>query len=111
MDQIATARAAFVRWAARLPWSAQSSPRVASFLAAGFAFVQRRVGAIAFAACLAVGSIIAVRLRQDGNWDLLNYHVYNVFWWLEGRRDRDFLVNGSTTICRRSWTSPSICWR
>lgn len=34
---------------------------------------------------------LALRQGQDGNWDLLNYHLYNSFAWLEGRYDVDHM--------------------
>ena len=46
-----------------------------------------------FVVCLAAGSAIALSQGQDGNWDLLNYHLYNVFWLFE-RRNIDFLADG-----------------
>ncbi|MCC7048753.1 MAG: hypothetical protein IT562_18705 [Alphaproteobacteria bacterium] len=33
--------------------------------------------------------ILSLLVRQDYNWDLLNYHYYNPFAWLTGRRDLD----------------------
>jgi len=33
--------------------------------------------------------IVAILVRQDYNWDLLNYHHYNPFAWLNGRRGHD----------------------
>lgn len=33
--------------------------------------------------------ILAILVRQDYNWDLLNYHYYNPFAWLNGRRAFD----------------------
>jgi hypothetical protein len=54
---------------------------------------RHRVG-LQLATCLAAGAAAAVWQGQDGNWDLLNYHLYNVFWLLEGRRHVDFVANG-----------------
>src|SRR5262245_7241686 len=45
-------------------------------------------------ASLAIGTAASVWQVQDGNWDLLNYHLYNVFWLVEGRRNIDFVANG-----------------
>jgi hypothetical protein len=42
-----------------------------------------------FAACLVGGGIAAALLRQDANWDLANYHLYNPWAWLTGRLGRD----------------------
>lgn len=54
---------------------------------------RNRVG-LQVLACLAVGAAASVWQGQDGNWDLLNYHLYNVFWLLEGRKHFDFVANG-----------------
>jgi hypothetical protein len=41
-------------------------------------------------ACVGVALLAALRLRQDANWDLLNYHFYDPWAWLNGRSfDRD----------------------
>jgi hypothetical protein len=37
-------------------------------------------------------AIYAVLAGRDANWDLLNYHYYNVFAWLNGRGDMDLAV-------------------
>lgn len=41
------------------------------------------------AICLVAGGIGAALLRQDANWDLANYHLYNPWAWLTGRFGRD----------------------
>lgn len=38
-----------------------------------------------FAACIAGAIGTSLLLRQDGNWDLQNYHYYNPWAWLGGR--------------------------
>ena len=55
---------------------------------------RRHRGALQLAVCLLAGAAASVWQGQDGNWDLLNYHLYNVFWLLEGRRHVDFVANG-----------------
>ena len=43
-----------------------------------------------FVACVAVACVAALRLQQDANWDLQNYHFYDPWAWLTGRIfDRD----------------------
>lgn len=43
-----------------------------------------------FVACVVVACIAALRLQQDANWDLQNYHFYDPWAWLTGRIfDRD----------------------
>ena len=39
----------------------------------------------ALAAFIVVAGAESIRLGQDGNWDLKNYHYYNVYAWLTGR--------------------------
>ncbi len=41
------------------------------------------------ALCLAAGGIASVLARQDANWDLANYHLYNPWAWLTGRYGYD----------------------
>ncbi|MBM3554937.1 MAG: hypothetical protein FJX47_05230, partial [Alphaproteobacteria bacterium] len=49
--------------------------------------------AASLAAALALG-VLALALGQDANWDLRNYHLYNPYAWLEGRRGFDLLPAG-----------------
>jgi hypothetical protein len=56
--------------------------------------LQRRPACADVVVCMLAGAAAAVWQGQDGNWDLLNYHLYNVFWLLEGRRHVDFVANG-----------------
>jgi hypothetical protein len=43
---------------------------------------------------LGIGAAVSVGLEQDANWDLMNYHLYNAFWILEGRRYVDIAAAG-----------------
>jgi hypothetical protein len=38
--------------------------------------------------------LVSLALRQDGNWDLRNYHLYNGWAWIQGRFGRDLYVSG-----------------
>jgi 4-amino-4-deoxy-L-arabinose transferase-like glycosyltransferase len=49
---------------------------------------------VTLAARLAVGALVAVALGQDANWDLRNYHLYNVWAWLHGRLQTDLAAAG-----------------
>ncbi len=46
---------------------------------------------------LIFGGLVSVRFKQDGSWDLLNYHFYNAYALLEGRMGRDLWVAGMQT--------------
>jgi hypothetical protein len=41
--------------------------------------------ALVLAACCAAAGLLAQAARQDANWDLQNYHLYNPWAWLTGR--------------------------
>lgn len=60
--------------------------------AAGRLAVQRPW--IALAACLAIGALVSIALGQDANWDLRNYHLYNVWAWLHDRLQTDLAAAG-----------------
>src|SRR6478672_9143509 len=45
----------------------------------------RYADAALLVACVAVACIAALRLPQDANWDLQNYHYYDPWAWLSGR--------------------------
>lgn len=40
----------------------------------------------------------SVWIGRDANWDLLNYHYYNVFAWLHGREQLDLAVGQLQTL-------------
>jgi hypothetical protein len=65
-----------------------------TFATRALARARRHRAGLQLAACLIAGAAAAVWQGQDGNWDLLNYHLYNVFWLVEGRRHVDFVANG-----------------
>lgn len=44
--------------------------------------------------CLLLGAAVSVRLGQDGNWDLMNYHISNVHAVMAGRLDIDLIPAG-----------------
>jgi len=47
---------------------------------------RRRAAIACFAAGTPLGfGVLSILVRQDYNWDLLNYHYYNPFAWLHGR--------------------------
>jgi hypothetical protein len=46
---------------------------------------SRYAEAILFVACVAIACVAALRLHQDANWDLQNYHFYDPWAWLTGR--------------------------
>lgn len=48
-------------------------------------------------ACLVAGGLISIDCKQDGSWDLLNYHFYNPYALLNGRMGRDEWVAGMQT--------------
>jgi hypothetical protein len=51
-----------------------------------------------FLACWAVSAAIALVLGRDTNWDLRNYHYYNVYALLEGRWETDLTPAGPHTF-------------
>jgi hypothetical protein len=55
---------------------------------------RRGAGIPALAGILLLSSILSVLHRQDINWDLCNYHLYNPFALLDGRLSRDLYVAG-----------------
>lgn len=44
--------------------------------------------------CLLGGGLISVALKQDANWDLMNYHIYNPWALLHNRADVDLFAAG-----------------
>lgn len=52
---------------------------------------------IGLAVCLATAALLSVLLRQDANWDLQNYHLYNGWAMLQGGRAADLYVAGIQT--------------
>lgn len=54
--------------------------------------------AAAACACMAGGAGAALRLGQDANWDLKNYHLYNAWSLLEGRLAFDHHPAGEQTF-------------
>ena len=46
------------------------------------------------ALCLAAGAALSVVMGQDANWDLLNYHLYNGYTFLQGGFTADLLPTG-----------------
>ncbi|MCC7124477.1 MAG: hypothetical protein IT178_06500 [Acidobacteria bacterium] len=59
------------------------------------AFIRRLAPQVAVAvAYVCLGVALGLAQGQDLNWDLLNYHFYNPYQWLEGRLDRDVHVAG-----------------
>lgn len=46
---------------------------------------SRYAGALLLIACVCVAFVAALRLKQDTNWDLQNYHYYDPWAWLAGR--------------------------
>ena len=44
-----------------------------------------RADALLLVTCVVVALVAALRLGQDANWDLLNYHFYDPWAWLAGR--------------------------
>ncbi|HEY0847584.1 MAG TPA: glycosyltransferase family 87 protein [Noviherbaspirillum sp.] len=52
---------------------------------------------VLLALCLAAGGYLSVRLGQDANWDLKNYHIYNPWAFLHGRFDTDLFAAGLQT--------------
>ena len=53
--------------------------------------------AILVALCLVLGGLISIHMKQDGSWDLQNYHLYNAWSLLEGRLGQDVWVTGVQT--------------
>jgi len=47
--------------------------------------------------CFVMGALVSVACGQDANFDLRNYHIYNVYNVLAGRFDVDFFPAGSQT--------------
>ena len=47
--------------------------------------------------CLMAGGTVSVFLGQDANWDLLNYHLYNPFAFLNNRMEKDVFAAGIQT--------------
>jgi hypothetical protein len=43
-------------------------------------------------------AVYAVWAGRDSNWDLLNYHYYNVFAWLNGRQEMDLALGQLQTL-------------
>ncbi len=51
---------------------------------------RRRAAIACFAAGTPLGfGVLSILVRQDYNWDFLNYHYYNPFAWLHGRHGAD----------------------
>jgi MFS family permease len=56
--------------------------------------------------CLAIGVAASLWLGPDANWDLRNYHWYNVWALLNGRLDDDLLVASMQTYFNPLWDLP-----
>jgi hypothetical protein len=67
--------------------------------------VPRHLGLFA---CLVLGAIVSVLLGQDANWDLRNYHIYNVHSVLAGRMDVDLLAAGLQTYFNPTLDFPYV---
>ncbi len=50
-----------------------------------------------FVICAIVGGLVSVHYKQDGSWDLLNYHLYNAYALLNARMGLDLWVAGMQT--------------
>ena len=60
-------------------------PRHAHSRSPLFAATAWHADALLLSACVLIASLAAFWLRQDANWDLLNYHFYDPWAWLRGR--------------------------
>lgn len=59
-------------------------------------------------ACLLLGALVSVRLGQDANWDLRNYHIYTLNALLAGRFDTDLMAAGLQTYFNPTLDIPYI---
>ena len=55
------------------------------------------IGALSLILCLACGGLVSVWLKQDANWDLMNYHIYNPWALLHNRAEIDLFAAGIQT--------------
>ena len=53
-----------------------------------------RANLVLLFASLGLGALVSIKLGQDANWDLLNYHLYNGFAFIQGRFAQDLLAAG-----------------
>ena len=60
--------------------------------------VIRRIDVVPLLVYVAFAAALGWQLGQDANWDLRNYHFYNVFMWLTDRFERDIHAAGIQTF-------------
>lgn len=59
-------------------------------LAAWHALSPRVRAVLGLFACIVAAGLLSIALRQDSSWDLMNYHYYNAWAFVQGRHGLDF---------------------